>query len=126
MSEPTDVEGPKVRVVCHLRAPAGLTDIAGAVLRLTVEDVSLADASSMVVARAEVAVADAAALDRPVELHATLDPRAAYAVRAQLSRSGEPGVHTGDLVSVSRHTVTPQTGVAEVVVELVEVLPPRS
>ncbi len=126
MNEPTDVEGPQVRVVCHLKVPVGLTDIGGAALRVTVEDVSLADVSSVVVARAEVTVADATALERPVELHATLDPRASYAVRAQVSRSGEPGVHTGDLVSVSRHPVMPQAGVAEVVVELVEVMAPRT
>jgi hypothetical protein len=115
-----------VRIVCHLGAPAGVADLAGAVLRVSVEDVSLVDVSSIVVARLEAVLADAASLAHPVELDAVLDPRCSYAVRVHVSRSGAPEVRVGDLVSVAHHAVAARGGVAKVAVGLVEVTPTPS
>jgi hypothetical protein len=90
---------------------------------VSVEDVSMADAASVVVAQVESVLLSTDDLDRPVEIEATISPGRDYAVRAHVSRSREEQVSTGDLITVARHRLPPDAGTAQVVLPLIEVRP---
>lgn len=76
----------------------------GAVVRVRVEDVSLADAPARTVA--ERVVPAASATSGPVRLTVgDIDPRARYAVRVHVDVQGSGTVTPGDLVSTAAHPV---------------------
>ncbi len=110
-----------VRVRCTVRARANHDDLAGATLLVTLEDVSLADAPSVVVASVARPLQSAADLLEPTDLEATLSVRRAYAVRAHVSRSGERLVRAGDLVSTTSHPVPAVAGTVPLLVDLIVV-----
>lgn len=110
-----------VRVRCAVPAHADHGDLAGATLLVTVEDVSLADAPSVVVTSEARPLQHSADLLEPVELQATLSHGRTYAVRAHVSRSGGGQVRTGDLVSTVRYPVPVASGTVSVQVDLVVV-----
>ncbi len=110
-----------VRVRCTVRARADHADLAGATLLVTVDDVSLADSPSLVVASAARPLRGSADLLEPVELQATLSDGRSYAVRAHVSRGGTGQVRAGDLLSVARYPVPVVSGTVSVQVDLVVV-----
>lgn len=100
--------------------PEGLPPGPPATVRVVVEDVSLADAPSVVVASTilpDVAVPPAA----PVAfwlLVGGYDPSRTYAVRVLVDRDGDGRVSTGDLVSTMHHGVLTRGGGTAVEVPL--------
>ncbi|GAA2469861.1 YbaY family lipoprotein [Terrabacter carboxydivorans] len=121
--QPDDVEPEPVvvRVRCRVHAPADHGRLTGAVLRVSLEDVSLADAPAVVVASAQRPLRTSDDLAEPVELSASLSGRRTYTVRAHVSRTGERQVRVADLLSTSSHPVRAVPGTVDVDVELREV-----
>lgn len=110
-----------VRVHCRVDALADLDSLGGAVLRVSLEDVSLADAPAVVVAAEERSLRTPDDLLDPVELEATLSERRAYTVRAHVSRTGERQVQVDDFLSTASHPIQAVTGSVDVDVDLVRV-----
>jgi putative lipoprotein len=91
---------------------------AAAAMVITVQDVSRADAPSIVVAEQridQVELAAGRAIPFAVEVPPELDERATYVVQAHIDISGSGEVEIGDLVSTQSHPVLTR-GAKDVVV----------
>ena len=105
-----DARGHVVTVVTRLRVsvrvPGDEPMPSRGTVRVSVEDVSRADAPAPQLAAAAFPSArPAAGMLGPFELTAELLPGAHYAVRVHLDRSGDGRIAAGDLVSVARQPV---------------------
>lgn len=99
-----------VRLSCFLTLPpevdAATVDEAMTV-RLSIQDVTMLDESSTVVAETVVHAHDVSEMTGPFDLEADLQPGRQYAVYAHLDSTGDGTVASGDLVSTTRIPVTP-------------------
>jgi uncharacterized lipoprotein YbaY len=86
-------------------------------VRVSIQDVSLADASSITVAETAVA-ADPSSLAGPYELEADLEPGRQYAVYVHVDRSGDGTLVSGDLINSVRVPLPTTTSEDEVHVEV--------
>ena len=100
MSGPRTVSG-EVRMTEPLPTPGGM-------LRVTVEDVSRADAPSVVVAETVIPVHGGLPAGGSVSFSVVVpnvDARAHYSVRAHLDTTGSGDVTSGDRLSMAAHPV---------------------
>jgi uncharacterized lipoprotein YbaY len=88
------------RVVVHLAPTAADEEVvtAASVVRLTLEDVSLLDEPSAVVAETSI---PPGASEETFVVEASLDPRRRYAVRVHVDQQGNGLVQPGDLVGAA-------------------------
>ena len=117
------------RVRVSVRLPTGTPLPAHGRVRVSVEDVSRADAAAPQVVAGVFPVAPPSRGERvlgPFELTARLPPGRDYALRVHVDRSGDGHVAPGDLVSAARHTVTAGHAELEVPVETVADAPPAA
>lgn len=98
-----------VRVTGVVRLPPAGGPYAVARVRISIRDVTEADAPAATVASVDLPAVQvpAAGLDLPFTLDVPLDPRRTYAVRCHADRDGTGTVNLGDLVSTTVHVVSP-------------------
>lgn len=94
-----------MRVSCSLALPAGVADHTfnePATLRLTIQDVTMLDESSTVVAALAVPVTSRVEVLEPFEVEADLQSGRRYALYAHLDVLGDGIVAPGDLINTAR------------------------
>lgn len=101
-------------MVCTLQVPDGaVSDSDSLVVRLAVNDVSLADAPATADGGLAVPVPVGVGLGGPYEVDAELDPGRSYALAVHIDRSGDGVLAAGDLINAVR---VPVAVVPEVIV----------
>ena len=113
------------RVRCYVRLPVESRVRPGVRVRVRIEEVSLADAPSQVVATADFPAPAPVGMLGPFELDADLAPsRAEYALGVHVDQNGDGRVVAGDLVSTTRQSIPASTSMHELEVPVTVVPEP--
>ena len=107
----------------HVQLPRGASAPNGALLRVQVSDVSIADRASDVVADFEVPLPAGAAeadVDVPVAV-GLIDARASYSVFVHVDCTGSGEIEVGDFLSPASHPVLTQGAPDQAEVPLIQV-----
>lgn len=100
------------RVRVRLRMPPGTKPTGPAHVRLSIDDVSLADRAAIPCKEVEVVASDLDELMGPYELQASLEPGKTYTVRAHVDWSGDGSIAPGDLITMAQ-TAFPRGSLAD-------------
>lgn len=102
-----------VKVSCSLVVPRDLAREpfrTPVTVRVTIQDVTLADASSTTVAETTTQASTPSDLGGPYELYTELEAGHQYALYAHVDRSGDGTVTVGDLINTARIPIRPTAG----------------
>lgn len=119
----TDEAGRPRTVHVHVQLPRGTSAPNGALLRVQVSDVSIADRAADVVADLAVPLAAGAAeadVDVPVPI-GLIDARASYSVFVHIDCTGSGEIEVGDFLSPASHPVLTRGAPDRAEVPLIEV-----
>ena len=119
----SDEAGQPRTVHVHVQLPRGATASQGALLRVQVIDVSIADRAADVVADLAVPLASGAAeadVDVPVQI-GLIDGRASYSVFVHVDCTGSGEIEVGDFLSPATHPVLTRGAPDKTEVPLIQV-----